>query len=212
MYFIWQYFGTSETIKQIDTDVIVFHFRCLMLFAMQPEMMCPSEGTLRNLGLIFLVRRKTEIILHKIIGFPSYEFQPASIFRRFYFWLQESWNNDLRSIFVSSITKYLNEQHVTFYICWGSSSDYLFVWILRAGCTKTPLPLVQLSLVLARALIDNLKCLFSETGKHRKKNNCLRSQPINLTNMTSESSWCKNTSPALCNPTICFIGLLVLLI
>lgn len=33
--------------------VIVFPFRCLMLFAMQPEKMCPSEGTLRNLGLIF---------------------------------------------------------------------------------------------------------------------------------------------------------------
>lgn len=76
--------------NKTDRDtVIVFHFRCLMLFAMQPEKMCPSEGTLRNLGLIFLVRRETEIILQKIIGFPSYEFQ-ANIFRRFYFRLQES--------------------------------------------------------------------------------------------------------------------------
>lgn len=117
------------------------------------------------------MRRKTEIILHKITGFPFYEFQPASIFRRFYFWLQESWNNDLKSVFVSSITKYLNKQRVTFYICWGSSSDNLFVWILRTGCTKTPLTLVQLSLVLAHVLIDNLKCLFFETGKHGEKNN-----------------------------------------
>lgn len=145
------------------------------------------------------MRRKTEIILHKITGFPFYEFQPASIFRRFYFWLQESWNNDLKSIFVSSITKYLNKQHVTFYICWGSSSDNLFVWILRTGCTNTPLPLVQLSLVLAHVLRMIWSAYFLKRANTERK-------------ITSESSWCKNTSPAPCNPTICFIGLLVLLI
>lgn len=145
------------------------------------------------------MRRKTEIILHKITGFPFYEFQPASIFRRFCFWLQESWNNDLKIIFVSSITKYLNKQHVTFYICWGSSSDNLFCefyvldaqtrlypWSSSLSCWHTFSSIIWSAYFLKRA------------NTERK--------------ITSESSWCKNTSPAPCNPTICFIGLLVLLI
>lgn len=70
---------------------------------------------------------------------------------------------DLKSIFVSSITKYLNEQHVTFYICWGSSGDNLcefyvldaqrrlYPWFSSLSCWRALSSIILTAYFLKRA-------------------------------------------------------------